>query len=275
MVDIFACAHLGKAADAEILLRQDPELARATSRDGMTALHFASRAGHKDVVDILLRYHADVNARDSRGRTALMEACHGGPWKSGPAEDIIQLLLDHDAQIDLFMAAATGRTGLIEDILDRDTGLLDIPDAQGKTALFYAAHNNRFAAVKLLIERGADPNRSDAVGIAALHRTSGECSDELIQYLIDHGANAHLCCYVACGDEAGTRQALARNPDAVNEVLYEFTAVGYAIHSWQLGTLRILLQHGSTLSPEDQQHILRITNNNQRLLDELMAIRDE
>ena len=126
--------------------------------------------------------------------------------------------------------------------------------------------------MKLLVARGADVNRSDAVGIAALHRTSQQSSDELIQYLIDHGADAHLCCYVACGDEAGTRRMLARHPDASNEVLDEFNAVGYAIHSWQLGTLRILLQHGSTLSKEDQQHILRISNNDQELLDELMAI---
>ena len=275
VVDIFTCACLGKAADAEILLKQNPELVRATTRDGMTALHYAARAGHTDVVDVLLRYHSDVNARDNRGSTALMEACHGGPWKFEPAEDIIQRLLEHNAQIDLFMAAATGRTDLLESILDRDIGLLDTPDAQGKTALFHAAHNNRLGAVKLLAERGADLSRSDAVGTAALHRTSGQCSDELIHYLIDHGASAHLCCYVACGDEAGTRQALARNPDAVNEVFYEFNAVGYAIHSWQLGTLRILLQHGGTLSPADQQHILRITNNDQGFLDQLMAIVDE
>ena len=108
-----------------------------------------------------------------------------------------------------------------------------------------------------------------------MHRTSQQCSDELIPYLIDHGANAHLCCYVACGDEAGTRQALARQPEAAHEVFYEFNAVGYAIHSWQLGTLRILLQHGSTLSTEDQQHILRISNNDQELLDELMALQGE
>ena len=68
------------------------------------------------------------------------------------------------------------------------------------TALFHAARNNRLAAVKLLVERGADVNRSDAVGIAALHRTSQQCSDELIQYLIDRGADAHLRCYVACGE---------------------------------------------------------------------------
>jgi ankyrin repeat protein len=271
-VDIFACAYLGKATDAKNLLKQSPDMARAAARNGMTALHYAARAGHFDVVDVLLRYHADVNARDDRDATALMEACHAGPWKSEPAETIIQLLLDHNAHVDLFQAATMGRTGLIETILDRDGSLIDHPDDRGRTALFHAARNNRFAAVKLLVERGADVNRPDAVGIAALHRTSQECSDELIQYLIDHGANAHLCCYVACGDEAGTRQELARNPDAADEIFYEFNAVGYAIHSWQLGTLRILLQNGSTLSKEDQQHILRISENNQDLLDELMAI---
>jgi ankyrin repeat protein len=275
IVDIFACAYLGRATDAESLLERNPDLARATTPNGMTALHYAARAGHFDVVDILLRHHSDVNALDYRGTTALMEACHGGPWKFEPAEGIIQLLLDHNPQIDLFQAAATGQTSLIESILDQDSSVLDTPDGQGKTALFHAAHNDRFAAVKLLVERGADVNRSDAVGTAALHRTSGQCSDELIQYLIDHGADAHLCCYVACGDEAGTRQALARNSDAANEVLYEFNAVGYAIHSWQLGTLRILLEHGITLSKEDQQHILRISNNDQELLDELMAIKKE
>ena len=45
VVDIFACAYLGRAADAERLLVRDPELARATTRDGMTALHFAARRG--------------------------------------------------------------------------------------------------------------------------------------------------------------------------------------------------------------------------------------
>ncbi|OWK38274.1 Ankyrin [Fimbriiglobus ruber] len=275
VVDIFACAYLGKATDADILLKRNPDLARATTRNGMTALHYAAMAGYFDVVEVLLRYHSDVNALDIRGGTALMGASHAGPWKSEPAEAIIQLLLDRNAQVDLFQTAAMGRTGLIEALLDRDGSLIDNPDDRGRTALFHAARNNRFAAIKLLVERGADVNRSDAVGTAALHRTSQECGDELIQYLIDHGANAHLCCYVACGDEEGTRQALARNPDAANETFYEFNAVGYAIHSWQLGTLRILLQHGSTLSKEDQQHILRISNNDQELLDELMTIKDE
>jgi ankyrin repeat protein len=274
-VDIFACAYLGKAIEADNLLKQDPSLARSTTPNGMTALHYAAMAGHFDVVEILVRHHCDVNALDNRGTSALMEACHAGPWKSGPADEVIQLLLDHNAQIDLFQAAAMGRTDLIASILDRDTTLIDRADARGRTALYHAARNNRLTAVKLLVERGADVNRSDAVGIAALHRASQQCSDELIQYLIEHGASAHLCCYVACGDEAGTREALLRDPGAAQEIFYEFNAVGYAIHSWQLSTLRMLLEHGSSLSVKDQANILRISNNDQKLLDELMGIKDK
>jgi hypothetical protein len=129
IVDIFACAYLGRATDAESLLERNPELARVTTRDGMTALHFAARAGHIDVVDVLLRHQSDVNALDKRGRSALMEACHGGPWKFEPADEIVQLLLDHDAQIDLLQAAAMGRTDLAASILDRDASLIDIPDS--------------------------------------------------------------------------------------------------------------------------------------------------
>src|SRR5579864_1228761 len=115
-VDIFACAYLGKSSESENLLRRNPELARATTQNGMTALHYAAQAGHFDVADVLLRYHSDVNALDNRGGTALLEASHAGPWKSEPAEDIVRLLLDHYAQIDLFQAAAMGRADLIEAI---------------------------------------------------------------------------------------------------------------------------------------------------------------
>jgi ankyrin repeat protein/beta-lactamase regulating signal transducer with metallopeptidase domain len=272
VVDIFACGYLGRAADADNLLKRDPALVRATTQNGMTALHYAAMAGHADVVEVLIRYGADVNARDSSGKTPLMEASHGGPWKDAIAEDVVEMLLTHHAEVDLVLAAAIGRTDLLKSILDRDGSLIDTEDERGRTPLYHAVRNNRLDAVKLLVERGADVNRSDMVGIAALHRTSQQCSDELIRYLIDHGANAHLCCYVACGDEEGTRKILMRTPDAVHEVPYEFNAVGYAIHSWQLGTLRILLQYGGTLSDEDKQHILRISNDDRALLDELVAM---
>ena len=156
--------------------------------------------------------------------------------------------------------------------MSEDQVAIDDLNAQGQTALYLAAKNNRFDTVQLLVGRGADVNLGDVVGIAALHRTSQECSDELIQFLIDNGAKAHLCCHVACGDTEGTRRTLLDCPDSASELLYEFNAVGYAIHSWHLEPLRVLLQHGCQLNDDDQQHILRISGGDQSLLDELLSL---
>jgi len=44
---------------------------------GMTALMWASKNGHKETVDILIKNKADVNAKNNNGNTALMYACVG------------------------------------------------------------------------------------------------------------------------------------------------------------------------------------------------------
>lgn len=270
--DIFACAYLNRDEYAAGLLRRDPFLVNAKTNDGKTALHYAAQSGNIEIAKVLIDNDADVNAVDNNGNTPLNAACHTGPWKSLPAVKVIHLLLSRGAKIDLHNAAAMGRTDLANEILDQDPAVIDELNHGDKTALYLAAQNNQLEMVHLLVERGADVNRGDSVGIAALHRTSQQCRDELIRYLIAHGAEAHLCCYVACGDTEGTRQALAKNAHSANELFYEYNAVGYAIHSWQLGTLRVLLQHGCTLTETDQQHILRISGNDQTLLGELMAL---
>lgn len=271
VLDIFACCYLGRCAEAEHRLRHDAKLVNQRTKDGMTPLHYAARAGHSDVVKVLLKHGADTNATDHDGGTPILEACHSGPWKRQPATEIINQLLAGGAQVDLHTAAAMGRMDLVAELLDEAPSAIDDFNNLGQTALFLAAKNNHFDVTQLLVQRGANVNLSDAVGIAALHRTSQECSDELIRFLIDNGADAHLCCHVACGDEEGTLASLVANPAAAEDVLYEFNAVGYAIHSWQLGTLRILLKNGCSLSSEDQKHVLRISGD-EALLDELLSL---
>ena len=190
----------------------------------------------------------------------MTEACQGGPWKQVPA-----------ATIDRFTAAAVGRIDLLEHVLNEGNCGIDDIDARGYTALPIAAHNNRFVGVKLLVEPGADINRADAVGAATLHRVSQQCMDEIIQYLTDKGADAHLCCYVGCGDETGTRQALRHNPVSANEVFYEFNTVSYKRDSWQIASLRILLDNGCTLSMGDEGQMLRITSIDAVFLEELKS----
>lgn len=269
--DLFACCYLGRVEQAAEWLRSDRSLVRAVSAAGMTALHYAARSGDDNVTRLLIEAGADVNALDKNARTPLLLACHGGPWKRGAATGVIDLLIQHNANVDLLTAAAIGRADLVNSCLNRDSSQIDQLNDRKETAIFLAAKNSHLDVVRLLVDRGADINLADAVGTAALHRTSQQCSDELIQYLIDRGANAHLCCYVACGDVAGTCAALLRDPQSANEVFYEFNAVGYAIHSWQLDTLRVLLKNGCVLSEEDQQHIRRISGGDEMLLREFLG----
>ena len=44
----------------------------------MTALIYASRAGHQDIVTLLIKAGANVNATSERGETALKEAKSNG-----------------------------------------------------------------------------------------------------------------------------------------------------------------------------------------------------
>jgi hypothetical protein len=48
------------------MLATDPAVARAADRDGATPLHHAAFAGEHEIVDVLLRAGADLNALDGK-----------------------------------------------------------------------------------------------------------------------------------------------------------------------------------------------------------------
>lgn len=55
--------------------------------DGASLLQWASEKGCWDMVNLLIKYNADVNKRDSFGNTPLTTACRNGHY------DVVELLL--------------------------------------------------------------------------------------------------------------------------------------------------------------------------------------
>jgi len=61
----------GNYADAEARLKASPELAHCQDIHGNTPLHIAAELNNKSIAQILLNYHANVNARNHKGDTPL------------------------------------------------------------------------------------------------------------------------------------------------------------------------------------------------------------
>jgi len=132
------------------------DAANARGYAGWTPLMYASFYGDVNSVRSLLEKGADANARNDAGATALMYAA--------ASEEKTRLLLDHHADPNV-------RSG------------------EGRTALLIAvARPDSYLAVKLLLERGADikPQLPDGRGVLTL--AIGSRDPQLLQLLLDRGA---------------------------------------------------------------------------------------
>ena len=79
---LVACAN-GNQAIADILLQSKgaKDLALRTDNSRRNAFHFCAMNGHLSCVSLLKAHHCDINARDERGRTALVYAIRGGHFE--------------------------------------------------------------------------------------------------------------------------------------------------------------------------------------------------
>jgi len=155
----------------------------------------AVKSGDADAVGQLLDRGVDVDRPAADGTSALAHAAYRNDLA------MLELLLfkgearvntanDYGATA-LYVAAANADTDLIERLLraggDPDAGLLS-----GETPLMIAADRGRLAAVRLLLEHGADPNAQEASGgQTALMWAAAEQHPDVVHLLIEHKADVN------------------------------------------------------------------------------------
>jgi ankyrin repeat protein len=142
---------------AEVLHRNGSSVAPRGYSD-TTPLHAAAHNGDFEMVQVLLDYGVDVNARNSRGRTPLAYASLGGR----PNEPrVTRLLIEHGADP-------------------------NIPSVSGFTPLHRASENGRIEIVHILIEHGANVEVQDKYGRTPLDVASGDHREEILELLLEH-----------------------------------------------------------------------------------------
>lgn len=91
----------------------------------------------------------------------------------------------------ILAAAESGRVDILELLLDHGANI-DATNAYGQTPLMIASRSSRFDAARLLIERGADVNAKDDRGVAPLHWAVMSGSPKVVALLMEHGARGSV-----------------------------------------------------------------------------------
>jgi ankyrin repeat protein len=174
----------------QLLLARDRVNVNAADDDQMTALHYASRDGHVQVVELLLaRDDLDVNAADKYQRTALHYASRDSHVQ------VVQLLLardgvnvnaaDDDQMTALYHASRDGHAQVVELLLARDGVNVNVTDVSQMTALHLASREGHEQVVEFLLARDrVNVNATDVSQMTALHYASRDGHVQVVELLL-------------------------------------------------------------------------------------------
>jgi len=154
-----AVIALKPSAELVRLLLEKGAQVEGTMKNGGRPLRSAALLGRKDLVVMLLKHGAKIGAQDQYGRTALSYAA------SGNRTEVADVLLARGAEINVFEAAALGKTKKLEEFLRSDPMSARARDApQGFTPLHLAVVNGQTEAVRLLLAHGASAFQESRYG---------------------------------------------------------------------------------------------------------------
>jgi ankyrin repeat protein len=266
-----ACLKLLVARGADV---------NAVAPDGATALMYALPDRSKSA--FLLEKGANVNAKLEDGKTVLMIAV-----KQDGAADVVRTLLakgadarakDKDDGTTLMHAAPAGDVEVMNALLEKgvevnaasgpDFGklsfgtLADRPISprvmqSGFTALMGAVESGNPRAVKLLLDRGANPKARYGPAFTPLTEVAQECKPEIVRMLVDKGAEVNAreyrgatpLTFVAASDctNAAQSAAILLKAGADWRIKTEAgeTAFDFALKRGETDVVRLLRQAGA------------------------------
>ena len=158
---LYYAAKLGFRDLAEHLVVKHPEQVNARGGKEITSIHVAARAGHAEILSLLLDHGADVDGRGLYHQTPLHRASFDGKPEAG------RCLLDRGADI-------------------------NARNKEGETPLLNAVYHEHVEFARMLLEHGAKvTNVSDGIGWTPLHRAASCDNVQLVRMLLEHGADVN------------------------------------------------------------------------------------
>jgi ankyrin repeat protein len=190
----FSLANAGSYEDFFVAIKQDNPAAVASllgrgfdpntvDPEGLPGLYIALRDGSLKTARVLIDWpKTNVEVRTAQDESPLMMAALKGHL------DLVKTLLARDADVNkpgwapLHYAATGGHLQIMELLLEQHA-FIDAQSPNGTTPLMMAAHYGSPAAVKLLLDAGADATMKNQLGMSAVdfaYRANRKDAAELI-----------------------------------------------------------------------------------------------
>jgi ankyrin repeat protein len=196
-------------------------------------LFLAITTGDVDTVKRLVDEDpALASARDGSGLHVVLLALFN------QQREVADILLAADPDLGVLEAAGTGRADRLRELLDADPEARDVRTPEGFTPLGLAAFMGGPDAVRVLLERGADPDddADNQFGVRPVNAAAAAHDHETMRLLLEAGAD----------------------PDSQQQG--GFTPLHEAAHSDDVEMARLLLEHGAdtTIKAEDGRDSARM-----------------
>ena len=202
------------------LLTSDPDIVHQLTSRGLTDLGKAASKGYDEMVELLLSFKADIEAKTKMGNTPLMLAVYNnhvstcrillqrGANSNTVSNDgwtplllasergyyeICELLICHKADVNkvhtetghtpLSLASLRGHSKIVTLLLQHGANVHS-RDKQQFTPLILASQEGHLDIVKTLIQHGAKWNDRQITGAAAIHMAAQNNRHEVVRYLV-------------------------------------------------------------------------------------------
>jgi ankyrin len=261
------------------LLLEHGEDVNVQTKQQQTPLHFASYFGKLEIARLLLSHGASIDTLDKFGKTPLHDVCLGQYDSEKARVGVAQLLLECGGNVNmqakqqtpLHVASYFGKLDIVQLLLDHGANV-DALDKFGKTPLHYISKSkNKSKAVgidvaQLLLKHGGNVNAETKNQRTPLHVASYFGKLEIAQVLIEHGANVNASeffgetplHYVSRGEcdskEANSVvQLLLKHGGDVNaQTKQQWTPLHVASYHGKLEITQLLLKHGANVDALDE-----------------------
>lgn len=200
---VFTLARSGDVGALSALLSTNPRLASSVDDRGVPLLHVAVETDDPRLVEIVLDCGADLEVRAPWGQTAFEWAANVG------ARAAAGVFLERGVELDLWTAAALGLRDDVNELLENGdpppgAGRVPTPgaDLSGwpattafrmgdhvSDAFYIACRNGALAVARDLRDHGADIDAAGYFGATALHWAALGGHEEVVEWLVDSGAD--------------------------------------------------------------------------------------